>query len=199
MGILSDRDIRSRLKPGGGLVVEPLYEPIQPASIDLRLGDQIIIPLGGHIIDPGLGLGVRDRPQDFVTHYLEPGGFVLGCTLERVEIPPHLIGHLEGKSSLARFGLQIESAGYVDPGWKGRLTLEIKNLGLDTIVLRPGMLICQIRFEIVIADDRPGHPEGLYGDPGLNSHYQGAETVQAGQLEALHSLPQLDRRTGYVP
>lgn len=198
MGILSDRDIRWQLDHGH-LVVDPLYEPMQPASIDLRLGNQIILPKGGHIIDPQENLGTTDSPRPWNMHVLTPGEFVLGSTLEYVQIPPHLVGHLEGKSSLARFGLQIECAGYVDPGWRGRLTLEIKNLGLDIIILRPGMLICQIRFEMMIAGDRPGRPERLYGDPALNSHYQGAETVQVGQLGAPPSLPQSDRRTGYVP
>lgn len=182
MGVLSDRDIGWQLEHGD-LVVIPLFEPIQPTSIDLRLGDRIIIPKGGHIIDPQEYLGTTDSPRSWTHHVLTPGEFLLGSTLEHVEIPPHLVGILVGKSSLARFGLQIESAGYVDPGWKGRLTLEIKNLGLDSIVLRPGMPICQIRFEMVVANDRPGRPEHLYGDPALNSHYQGAETVQVGRLE----------------
>jgi dCTP deaminase len=164
----------------GSLLVKPLLTPIQPASVDLRLGYEIIVPQGGHIIDPMMGLGTTDQPKAFDLHYLKPGEFVNVCTLEYVKIPGNLAGIVVGKSTLARFGLQVESAGFVDPGWEGRLTLELKNLGPDTIVLRPTMKICQIRFEAMNSQ-----PSLLYGDPDLGSHYQGADGPQVGSVQTL--------------
>lgn len=184
MSVLSDKSIRNQLKLGR-LVVNPLLEPIQPTSIDLRLGNSIIIPKGGHIIDPMYGMGTSDVPQKLrfgQTHLLLPGKALLAATLESVVIPPNMIGILVGKSSLARLFLQIEAAGFVDPAWVGKLTLEIKNLGEDTFVLRPGMQICQIVFQWL--DNQPEH---LYGDLALNSHYQGSTQVQSASLSALVS------------
>jgi dCTP deaminase len=177
MGWLSDRDIRYQLK-SEQLVIKPLLEPIQPASVDLRLSDEIIFPKGGHIIDPVLGLGTTDKARKFDVYNLSPGECVLGSTLEWVEVPPHLMGFLVGKSTLARFWLQVEAAGLVDPGWKGRLTLEIKNLGNDVLVLRPGMPICQIYFLSAFMNP----PEHVYGDEILKSRYQGSEGPRPGQV-----------------
>lgn len=173
----------------GRLIVKPLLEPVQPTSIDLRLGNSIIVPKGGHIIDPMYGMGTSDVPKRlrFDQQYiLYPGKVVLAATLETVVIPPDIIGILVGKSSLARLFLQIEAAGFVDPAWEGKLTLEIKNLGEDTFVLRPGMPICQIVFQWL-----DNIPTNLYGDPILNSHYQGSIQVQSASLSAMSS-PELD-------
>jgi dCTP deaminase len=179
MGWLTDRDIRQQLATTQ-LVITPLFEPIQPASVDLRLSDQIILPGSDYVIDPALGLKAPDSPPiTFPVYELEPGEFVLGSTLEWVEVPPHLMGLLVGKSTLARIGLQVEAAGLADPGWKGRLTLEIKNLGNDVLVLRPGMPICQIYFLTPFVD-RP--PEHVYGNPLLKSRYQGSEGPRPGQV-----------------
>lgn len=202
MSILSDRDIGYMLEPGGGLKIDPLYEPIQPTSVDLRLGNQAIVPadIQERIVDPMMG--VISQPGTKLIEdslYLFPGMFILGETLEYVELPPHLVGILMGKSSMARIGLQIESAGYVDPGWKGRLTLEIKNLGPYTIRLRPGMLIAQIRFEPIYApvDEYEQGPIHAYGDPDVNSHYQGAMTVQSARFDRRPKLaaPETPART----
>lgn len=183
MGILSDLDIRYMLEPVGGLVIRPEPEIIQPTSVDLRLYSVLNLnSRPGQVVDPARGFTPTTHEVmldgDSEGFYLTPGGFVNGATLEWIEIPPGLVGILMGKSSLARIGLQIEAAGYVDPGWKGRLTLEIVNLGENTIILRPGMDICQIRFEALFLNAC----ERLYGDPALNSHYQGSLGPVSGQF-----------------
>jgi dCTP deaminase len=116
---------------------------------------------------PGLTELVTVAAGDrFVLH---AGEFALGSTLEWVAVPNDLVGRLEGKSSLGRVGLIIHStAGYVDPGFGGQITLELSNLGTVPIMLYPGMRIAQISFETMTTPaDRP------YASPGLQSRYQG--------------------------
>jgi dCTP deaminase len=169
--MLNDTDIRYQIEHNN-LVIAP-YEPknLQTASVDLRLDASIIVPEGGKVIDRMLGKVPQDKAQTFEKHWLYPNQFILGCTLEYVAVPHYLAGELVGKSTLARDGLIIECAGYVDPGWSGKLTLEMKNIGPNTIILRPGMLICQIRFHelSVISRNQTSFP---YGSPSLDSHYQ---------------------------
>lgn len=168
MGILTDNDIAYMLFTKQ-LKIEPLVDPIQPVSVDLHLYDQLIEPLAGEVLDRARGFyPTRVPAQTFEQHRLYPGDFVLGSTLEWVELPPALAGFVVGKSTLARDGLQVEAAGLVDPGWHGRLTFEIYNMSRNTIILRPGMPIGQIYF-LSMMTNRPMH---LYGDPELRSHYQ---------------------------
>lgn len=181
MSFLSNEGIRQALEKKL-IRIDPLLHPIQPVSVDIRLGNTIIIPKGGHIIDPLYGIGTTDRAKIFVEHYLQPDEAVLCGTLECIEInDPRITGLVSGKSTLARFFLQIHAAGLVDPGWEGRLTLEIKNLGKDIIVLRPGMKIGQISFAYSTTGPVPSV---LYGQPSLNSHYQGSDQVTPGRVEA---------------
>ena len=100
----------------------------------------------------------------------------MGTTLERICVPDDVLGKLEGKSSLGRLGLMIHStAGYIDPGWNGQITLELSNVANLPILLRPGMRIGQISFE------RMSSPVDVpYGAPGLGSHYQGQVGATAG-------------------
>ena len=107
-----------------------------------------------------------DENTPFILH---PGEFVLGSTSEHIELPAHLVARLEGKSSLGRLGLVIHStAGFVDPGWKGHLTLELSNLSNLPITLFYGMKIGQISFlELTTPATR------LYGSKELGSKYQG--------------------------
>ena len=107
---------------------------------------------------------------------LHPGEFVLGSTLERVALPDDLVGRLEGKSSLGRVGLIIHStAGYIDPGFEGQITLELSNVATVPILLYPGMRVAQISFlTMTTPAERP------YASPGLESHYQG----QTGPTES---------------
>ena len=174
MAVLSDRDIRSALE-AGRIRLDP-YDPacLQPSSVDLHLDREFRVFRNNRyaFIDvrepqPDLTeLLAVDGDDPFILH---PGEFVLGQTLEWVELPDDLVARLEGKSSLGRLGLLIHStAGYVDPGWKGNLTLELSNVANLPIALYHGMKIGQISFfRMTSAVDRP------YGSPELGSKYQG--------------------------
>jgi len=135
--------------------------------------------------------------NEVVPFILHPGEFVLAVTLERVEIPAHLVGRLDGKSSLGRLGLIVHStAGFVDPGFKGRLTLELTNLANLPIQLYPGMPVSQISFSYLSTP-----AEKPYGARGTKSKYQGQEGPEASRyylnfVQNLPSRPHRRRRTG---
>lgn len=178
--ILSDLDLRNEIA-AGGLALNP-HDPdlIQPASIDVRL-DRVFRVFNSHRhthIDPGCqqkGLTelVRVAESGFLLH---PGEFALGSTIEAVTLGAGLAGRLEGKSSLGRLGLLVHStAGFIDPGFSGHVTLELSNVNRIPIRLWVGMKIgqlCVIRLTSPAA--RP------YGSSGLGSRYQG----QAGPVES---------------
>lgn len=174
--VLSDRSLKDELA-AGRIRIEP-FDPVdlQPASIDVHLGDSFRVFQNSRypFIDPKIDqpelteLITASAAEPFVLH---PGEFVLGTTLERVTLPDNILGRLEGKSTLGRIGLLIHStAGYVDPGWRGNLTLELSNVANLPILLTPGMKIGQLAFEqLSTSVDRP------YGHPELGSHYQNQE------------------------
>jgi dCTP deaminase len=172
--VLSDRTIKELLA-SGRIVIDPCDpEDIQPSSVDLHLGPRFQVFRNSRYpyIDPQVEqLGLMDLVEASVGEpfVLHPGEFVLGATVERVVLPNDVVARLEGKSSLGRLGLLIHStAGYVDPGWEGTLTLELSNVANLPIVLTPGMAIGQISFmRMTTPVDRP------YGSPGLGSRYQG--------------------------
>jgi dCTP deaminase len=150
--ILSDRTIREEID-AGRIVIDP-FDPrcVQPSSVDLHVDSQFRVFANSRYpyIDvkqemTDLTELVEVGPDEaFILH---PGEFVLGSTAERVAIPNDLVARLEGKSSLGRLGLLIHStAGYVDPGWDGYLTLELSNVANLPITLYPGMKIGQISF-----------------------------------------------------
>jgi dCTP deaminase len=172
--ILSDRDIRAEIE-AGRIVIDPYTpEAVQPSSVDLHLDRRFRVfrnsryPYIDVRVDmPDLTEVVEiDGDDPFILH---PGEFVLASTLERVALPDDLVARLDGKSSLGRLGLLIHStAGYVDPGWDGNLTLELSNVANLPITLYHGMRIGQIGFE------RMSSPvEHAYGDPRLGSRYRG--------------------------
>ncbi|MFA5843307.1 MAG: dCTP deaminase [Coriobacteriia bacterium] len=172
--ILSDRTIKEQML-AGRVRIEPCDpDDIQPSSVDLHLGPRFQVFRNSRYpyIDPSreqdglMDLVTASAGEPFVLH---PGEFVLGATVERVGLPDDIVARLEGKSSLGRLGLLIHStAGFVDPGWEGTLTLELSNVANLPIVLTPGMAIGQISFmRLTSAVDRP------YGTPGLGSRYQG--------------------------
>jgi dCTP deaminase len=172
--VLSDRDIRAEIE-AGRIVIEPyLPDAVQPSSVDLHLDRRFRVFRNSRYpyIDvraeqPELTELVEiDGDDPFILH---PGEFVLGSTLERVALPPDLVARLEGKSSLGRLGLLIHStAGYVDPGWDGNLTLELSNVANLPITLYDGMKIGQISFQ------RLSSPvEVAYGDERIGSRYRG--------------------------
>lgn len=152
--ILSDATIAEELE-SGGIVIEPLGEnAMQPSSVDLRVDRYFRVFRNDTTpyIDPKraqedltelVEVG-RDPDDAFILH---PGEFVLGSTLERVALGNDLVARLEGKSSLGRLGLLIHStAGFVDAGWDGHLTLELSNVANLPIAIYPGMKIGQISF-----------------------------------------------------
>jgi dCTP deaminase len=172
--VLSDRDIRAEIE-GGRIIIDPYVpEAVQPSSVDLHLDRRFRVFRNNRypFIDvreeqPELTELVEiggDEP--FILH---PGEFVLGSTLERVALPDDMVARLEGRSSLGRLGLLIHStAGYVDPGWDGNLTLELSNVANLPITLYDGMKIGQISFQ------RLSSPAEMpYGDPRLGSRYRG--------------------------
>lgn len=172
--LLSDRDIRAELDQGR-VALEP-YEPamIQPSSIDVRL-DRYFRLFDNHkypVIDPSaeqpdLTRLVESAPgEPFVLH---PGEFVLGSTFERVTLPDDVAARLEGKSSLGRLGLLTHStAGFIDPGFSGHVTLELSNVATLPILLWPGMKIGQLCFfRLSSAAEQP------YGSSAYGSRYQG--------------------------
>jgi dCTP deaminase len=170
--ILSDRDLRALLE-SGRLVVDPLgHNAVQPSSIDLRVGRHFRVFVNNlyPFIDVRQQMEELTRlvetadDQPFILH---PGEFVLGTTLERVEIADDIVGRLEGKSSLGRLGLLIHStAGFVDPGFRGNLTLELSNVANLPITIYPGMKIGQISlFRMTSPAENP------YGSGKLQSKY----------------------------
>ena len=174
MSVLSDHDIAAALA-SGRVRVEP-YEPadLQPSSIDLHLDRSFRVFRNNRypyidVRSPQPDLTDLLNVTDDEAFILHPGEFVLGQTIEWVELPNDLVARLEGKSSLGRLGLLIHStAGYVDPGWKGKLTLELSNVAKLPIALYFGMKIGQISFFGMSSPvDRP------YGSKGLGSKYQG--------------------------
>jgi len=172
--ILSDHTIREELA-AGRIVIDPLGDnAVQPSSVDLRLERSFLVfrNYARGLIDVKQDLSdltelVEVGPDDaFILH---PGEFVLGSTLERVVLPTDLVARLEGKSSLGRLGLLIHStAGFVDAGWDGQLTLELSNVANLPITLYPGMKIGQISFiRMTTPADVP------YGSNAVGSKYQG--------------------------
>ena len=180
--VLSDGTIR-RLVDEGRVKIEPWDAGlVQPASVDLRLGDSFRV-FHNHraaaidLADPPANLTeqvVIAEGEPFVIH---PGEFVLGRTLERVEIPDDIVARIEGKSSVGRLGLIVHAtAGFVDPGFTGTLTLEITNLTRIPIKLYAGRPIAQLSF---MALDQPA--ERPYGHAELGSHYQGQVDATASR------------------
>ncbi len=174
MSVLSDRDIGAALK-AGSIRIDPYdAHDLQPSSVDLHLDRSFRVFRNNRyaFIDvraPQPDLTEMLTIVDDEPFILHPGEFVLGQTNEWVELPNDLVARLEGKSSLGRLGLLIHStAGYVDPGWKGNLTLELSNVANLPIALYYGMRIGQISFFRMSSPvDRP------YGSPELGSKYQG--------------------------
>ena len=189
--VLSDRTIREEMAKGR-IVIRPLGEGcVQPASVDIHLDRNILVFRNNRV--PYIDVRVtNDRLTDMVTmgdddpFMLHPGEFVLGSTLEHVEVPDDLVARLEGKSSLGRIGLLIHStAGYVDPGWQGHLTLELSNVSQLPITLYHRMKIGQISF---IRLSTPA--ERLYGSAELGSKYQGQKDPTPSRVHLDFEGPQ---------
>lgn len=187
IGVLSDGTIKQAVA-GDLIEIEP-FDPkhVQPSSYDVTLDNEFrIFENHGFVyIDPA-------QPQDALTRIkrvpeqpqgttgapipnyfvLHPGEFVLGQTRERISLPDCIVTRIEGKSSLGRMGLLVHAtAGFVDPGYEGRLTLELSNQAMVPILLRPGMLIGQLSFQWL---DQPA-------EEPYDGKYQGDETPTASR------------------
>lgn len=149
MSVLRDATIVDLVEDG---LIDPFtIDQLQPASYDMKLGA---------------------LPGDKVMYLLGPREFILASTLERVRMPDNLVGRIEGKSTWARRGVIVHTAGFVDPGFRGQLVLEITNLSPKPVWLHIGERICQIAFH-----EMDGPAERPYGHHQLNSHYQDQEGV----------------------
>jgi dCTP deaminase len=171
--VLSDGTIR-RLVAEGRIVIDPWDDGmVQPASVDVRLGDSFRVFHNHRVTAIDLRNPPRNLTEEIVVpedepFAIHPGEFVLGRTLETVQIPDDIVCRIEGKSSIGRLGLIVHAtAGFVDPGFRGSLTLEITNLTRVPIQLYAGLAIAQLSF---MALDAPA--ERPYGSPELGSHYQ---------------------------
>jgi dCTP deaminase len=172
--ILSDRTIREQLA-AGRIGIDPLDEScIQPSSVDLRL-DRLFRVFLNHtmsVIDVRKDLSDLTQEVEIAegdAFILHPGEFVLGSTSERISVPDDIVARIEGKSSLGRLGLLIHStAGFIDAGFSGHITLELSNVANLPITLYPGMKIGQVSFlQMTTPADVP------YGSAKVGSKYQG--------------------------
>ena len=175
--MLADRDIQRSLIEGD-LVIDP-YDPsaLQPSSYDVTLDRHFLVPsrlvteIDMADVQPGHMVPMVANGDGFV---MEPGDFVLGSTRERVKIGDRLLGRVEGKSSIGRLGLLVHlTAGFIDPGFEGQVTLELFNAAPWEITLYPGQKIAQLAFSALMS-----HPLRTYGQAG--NHYQG----QSGPVES---------------
>ncbi|MFP4174240.1 MAG: dCTP deaminase [Halobacteriales archaeon] len=185
--ILSDRDIRKRLEEGS-LVVEPLDDPelqIQPASIDLRLGNEFLEFERSNI--PCIHPESEEETEEYTRrrvveggdeYVLHPGDFVLGTTYETVEIPDDLVARVEGRSSLGRLAVVVHAtAGFVDPGYRGQITLELSNLGTAPVALRPE----EMRISQIVLTELSSPAETPYGEE-RGSKYQDQDGPTASRI-----------------
>lgn len=181
--ILSDRDIAKHIE-SGKITITPFFpECVQPASVDLHLDHTFLVfdTTNHHLIDVREPVDnlmrkiVIDESHPFIIH---PGEFALGATYEEVGVADDIVGRLEGKSSLGRLGIIIHAtAGYLDPGNKLKLTLELSNIGSLPVKLYYKMPIAQMSFSPLSSPaDRP------YGSSKLQSKYFGAQEPQASQM-----------------
>lgn len=178
--IFSDRDIKARLHRGD-LVIEPLNtNNIQPSSIDLTLHSDFIRFSRDYsgVINVECGMPpealIHEQVWPAESFRLQPGEFALACTAETVAIPDDIVAVVEGRSSLGRLGLCVHvTAGYIDPGFVGRITLELVNHNRYPIELKPGMRICQLVLYETIS-------------PAVNPYagkYQHSESVVPSRIE----------------
>ena len=175
MAILSDKSIKEYLKEGK-IVIDPIKDEqqIQPSSVDMRLDDEFKVfkVIRKPYIDP--------KDEEDIAEYMEsstvpegeafiihPNEFALATTQEYVKVPDDLVARVEGRSSMGRLGVTMHvTAGYVDPGFEGRITLEISNIGAMPVALYPGQRVCQLVFETMTTP-----AELPYGHPKRNSKY----------------------------
>lgn len=163
--ILNDKQIKQKIRTGQvEITPTPSLEQTQPASIDLKLSNEFL-QLKQKDIDTK-----NNTPEyEYMKAnriILPPHSFILGSTKEKIKLPPNIVGRVEGRSSIGRIGLTIHiTAGFIDPGFEGNITLEIANVSNNNIILYEDMRICQIVLEEIET------PSAIYGECG--NKYQG--------------------------
>jgi dCTP deaminase len=149
--ILSDGGLK-QLIDSGELVIEPLTpESIQPASVDCRLGNHFLVvePHDTSFISMSAEIKYREVVAETIT--IAPHSFLLATTMEYIKLPNNMVSFVEGRSSIGRMGLFIQNAGWVDPGFEGKITLELYNANSIPIQLEAGRRICQLVFGLMDA------------------------------------------------
>ena len=192
MAILSDKTIKEYLEEGK-IVIDPLKDEqqIQPSSVDMRLGDEFKVfkVIRKPYIDP--------KDEEDIAEYMEsstvpegeafiihPNEFALATTQEYVKVPDDLVARVEGRSSMGRLGVTMHvTAGYVDPGFEGRITLEISNIGAMPVALYPGQRVCQLVFETMTTP-----AELPYGHPKRNSKYMNQLKPESSRVKIDYEL-----------
>ena len=192
MAILSDKDIIKYLEEGK-IEIDPILDEkqIQPSSVDMRLGDEFKVfkVIRKAYIDP--------KDEDDISSYMEeikvpkgeafiihPSEFALATTAEYVKIPDDLVARVEGRSSMGRLGVTMHvTAGFIDPGFEGNITLEISNIGAMPVALYPGQRVCQIVFETMTSP-----AEVPYGHPSRNSKYMGQTRPESSRVKLDYEL-----------
>ncbi|AGN17221.1 dCTP deaminase [Methanobrevibacter sp. AbM4] len=192
MAILSDKDLKKCIDDGK-IVIDPLTDEkqIQPSSIDMRIGDEFKVfrVIRKPFIDP--------KDDDDIASYMEsltvedgeafiihPNEFALATTYEYVKVPDDLVARVEGRSSMGRLGVTMHvTAGYIDPGFEGKITLEISNIGAMPVALYPGQRVCQLVFETMTTPaDKP------YGHPDRNSKYMCQKSPESSRIKDDYEL-----------
>ena len=192
MAILSDKDLKKCIDDGK-IVIDPLTDEkqIQPSSIDMRIGDEFKVfrVIRKPFIDP--------KDDDDIASYMEsltvedgeafiihPNEFALATTYEYVKVPDDLVARVEGRSSMGRLGVTMHvTAGYIDPGFEGKITLEISNIGAMPVALYPGQRVCQLVFETM-----PTPADKPYGHPDRNSKYMGQKSPESSRIKDDYEL-----------
>ncbi|MDR2829558.1 MAG: dCTP deaminase [Methanobrevibacter sp.] len=193
MAILSDKEIKKYLN-SKKITIEPLKnfeKQIQPSSVDLRIGNEFksFKLVRKPFIDPKDSIDLSSYMESiniidgdcFIIH---PNEFALATTYETVKIPDDLVARVEGRSSMGRLGVTMHvTAGYIDPGFEGRITLEISNIGKMPVALYPGQRVCQIVFETMTSPS-----EKPYGHPERDSKYMGQVNPESSKIKFDYEL-----------
>ncbi|MDR3290893.1 MAG: dCTP deaminase [Methanobrevibacter sp.] len=193
MTILSDKDIKKYLN-SKKIVIEPLKDfekQIQPSSVDLRIGNEFksFKIVRKPFIDPKDSIDLSSYMEsvnipDGDSFIIHPNEFALATTHETVKIPNDLVARVEGRSSMGRLGVTMHvTAGYIDPGFEGRITLEISNIGKIPVALYPGQRVCQIVFETMTSPS-----EKPYGHPERDSKYMGQISPEISRIKLDYEL-----------
>ncbi|MDI6702735.1 dCTP deaminase [Methanothermobacter wolfeii] len=187
MAILSDRDIKRYLEEGL-ITIDPLDDPerqIQPSSVDLRIGNEFrgFRVIRKPCIDPKDPSDIDSYMESFHVDegpfIIHPGEFALATTHEYIGLPDNLVARVEGRSSIGRLGITMHvTAGYIDPGFHGRITLEISNIGKMPVALYPMQRVCQIVFETMTSPS-----EKPYGHPARDSKYVGQTRPETSRIK----------------